>query len=183
MANEISLQERRMSELNTIGVVGAGVMGQGLAQDLAQHGFQVLLIDVDEKTLAAAKKSVRLSLRAQLMLERKPGAPNTDEVLANIETSTDMEVLRAADFVIENVTEKWDVKKDVWRTLDRVAAEHAVFAANTSAISITRFGSLMSRPQQVLGMHFMNPVPMKRMVEVIRGFHTSERTLDTARRL
>lgn len=172
-----------MSELKTVGVVGAGVMGQGLAQDLAQHGYQVLLIDVDEKTLAAAKKAVRLSLRAQLMLEHKAGAPGTDAVLANIKTSTDMDVLGAADFVIENVTEKWDVKKDVWRTLNRVGAEHAVFAANTSAISITKFGSLMSRPQQVLGMHFMNPVPMKRMVEVIRGFHTSEPTLDTARRL
>lgn len=129
-----------MSELQTIGVVGAGVMGQGLAQDLAQHGYKVLLIDVDEKTLAAARKSVRLSVRAQLMLEPKAGAPSTDAVLANIETATDMDVLGAADFVIENVTEKWDVKQGVWRTLDRVVAEHAVIAANTSAISITRFG-------------------------------------------
>jgi 3-hydroxybutyryl-CoA dehydrogenase len=172
-----------MSELKTIGVVGAGVMGRGLAQDLAQHGYRVLLIDVDDKTLLDAKKSVRQSLRAQLMLERKPGAPDTDAILQRITTSTDLGALSAADFVIENVTEKWDIKKDVWRTLDRVGAEHAVFAANTSAISITKFGSLMRRPHAVLGMHFMNPVPMKRMVEVIRGFHTSEQTLDTARRL
>lgn len=172
-----------MSKLKTVGVVGAGVMGRGLSQDLAQHGYRVLLIDVDDKTLADAKKAVRQSVRAQLMLQRRNGAPDTDTVLASITTSTEMEVLSEADFVIENVTEKWEVKAGVWRTLDRVCRENVVLAANTSAISITRLGSLTQRPQHVLGMHFMNPVPMKRMVEVIRGYHTSDQTLDTARHL
>lgn len=172
-----------MSKLKTVGVVGAGLMGQGLSQDLAQHGYRVLLIDVDDKRLADARKAVRQNMRAQLMLQRRDGAPDTDTVLASITTSTEMEVLSDADFVIENVTEKWEVKAGVWRTLDRVCRESVVLAANTSAISITKLGSLTQRPQHVLGMHFMNPVPMKRMVEVIRGYHTSDQTLDTARHL
>jgi 3-hydroxybutyryl-CoA dehydrogenase len=172
-----------MSKLKTVGIVGAGLMGRGLSQDLAQHGYRVLLIDVDDKTLADAKKAVRQNTRAQLMLQRRDGAPDTDTVLASITTSTELEVLSDADFVIENVTEKWEVKAGVWRTLDRVCRENVVLAANTSAISITRLASLTQRPQCVLGMHFMNPVPMKRMVEVIRGYHTSDQTLDTARHL
>lgn len=172
-----------MSKLKTVGIVGAGLMGRGLSQDLAQHGYRVLLIDVDDKTLADAKKAVRQNTRAQLMLQRRDGAPDTDTVLASITASTEMEVLSDADFVIENVTEKWEVKAGVWRTLDRVCRENVVLAANTSAISITKLASLTQRPQCVLGMHFMNPVPMKRMVEVIRGYHTSDQTLDTARHL
>ena len=172
-----------MSKLKTVGIVGAGLMGRGLSQDLAQHGYRVLLIDVDDKTLADAKKAVRQNTRAQLMLQRRDGTPDTDTVLASITASTEMEVLSDADFVIENVTEKWEVKAGVWRTLDRVCRENVVLAANTSAISITKLASLTQRPQCVLGMHFMNPVPMKRMVEVIRGYHTSDQTLDTARHL
>lgn len=172
-----------MAKLKTVGIVGAGVMGRGLSQDLAQHGYRVLLIDLDDKTLADARKAVRQNVRAQLMLQRREGAPDSDTVLAGITTSTDMEVLSDADFVIENVTEKWEVKAGVWRILDRVCRENVVLAANTSAISITKLGSLTRRPGHVLGMHFMNPVPMKRMVEVIRGYHTSDQTLDTARQL
>src|SRR5262249_22096042 len=108
---------------------------------------------------------------------------NSGAVLERIKFSTDYAILEAADFVIENVVEKWDVKKQVYKQLEHVCPPHAVFAANTSAISITRIGSATKRPAQVLGMHFMNPVPMKRMVEVIRGYHTSEETLETARAL
>lgn len=172
-----------MASLETIGVIGAGVMGRGLAQDLAQHGFRVLLIDVDERALSDAKKAIRQSLRAQLMMQRLGGPADTNTVLDRILTSTDLSVLREADFVIENVTEKWDVKKDIYRVIDECCPKHAVFAANTSAISITRIASLTTRVDRVLGMHFMNPVPMKKLVEVIRGFHTSEDTLATARQL
>lgn len=172
-----------MASLETIGVIGAGVMGRGLAQDLAQHGFRVLLIDVDERTLSDAKKAIRQSLRAQLMMQRLGGPADTNTVLDRILTSTDLPVLREADFVIENVTEKWDVKKDIYRVIDECCPKHTVFAANTSAISITRIASLTTRVDRVLGMHFMNPVPMKKLVEVIRGFHTSEEALATARQL
>jgi 3-hydroxybutyryl-CoA dehydrogenase len=172
-----------MASLETIGVIGAGVMGRGLAQDLAQHGFRVLLIDVDERTLSDAKKAIRQSLRAQLMMQRLGGPADTNTVLDRILTSTDLPVLREADFVIENVTEKWDVKKDIYRVIDECCPKHTVFAANTSAISITRIASLTTRVDRVLGMHFMNPVPMKKLVEVIRAFHTSEDALATARQL
>src|SRR5262249_21813431 len=96
-----------MTDLKVIGVVGAGVMGRGLSQDLAQHGYRVHLIDVDAAILDDAKKSIRRTLRADQMLQRKPGAEGYEAVLARIETSTDLEVLADADFVVENVTEKW----------------------------------------------------------------------------
>ena len=172
-----------MTQLNTVGVVGAGVMGRGLAQDLAQHGHRVLLIDVDDATLAEAKKFVGRSLRAQLIFQKEGAGKGSDAVLSRIATSTDPAILAEADFVIENVTEKFAIKQEVYRAIDRICPAHTVFAANTSAISITRIGSLTGRPSQVVGMHFMNPVPMKKTVEMIRGYHTSEQTLDTARAL
>jgi 3-hydroxybutyryl-CoA dehydrogenase len=179
----ISIGGGRMAAGRTVvGVIGAGVMGRGLAHDLAQHGHHVLLIDVDDPTLADAKRSVRQSLRAQ-MLQQGGAKESSDAVLARIELSTDLGSLAAAEFVIENVTEKWEIKKAIYPVIDRICPESTVFAANTSAMSITRFGSLTKRPDKVLGMHFMNPVPMKKTVEMIRGFHTSQETIDTAKQL
>jgi 3-hydroxybutyryl-CoA dehydrogenase len=166
----------------TVGVIGAGVMGRGLAHDLAQHGYNVLLIDVNEQILADAKRAVRQNLRAQ-MLQQGGAKESSDVVLARIHPSTDVESLAVAEFVIENATEKWEIKKSIYPVIDRICPERTVFAANTSAMSITRFGSLTNRPDKVLGMHFMNPVPMKKTVEVIRGFHTSQDTIDAATRL
>jgi len=103
--------------------------------------------------------------------------------MEGIRFTTEYAPFADADFVIENVTEKWDIKKKVHEQLDAVCPEHCVFAANTSAISITRIGSVTKRPGKVIGMHFMNPVPMKPMVEVIRGYHTSEETIATAKEL
>ena len=100
-----------------------------------------------------------------------------------IEATTDYSRLSDVDFVVENITEKWELKKEIYPKLDEICAPGVVFAANTSAISITRLAALTNRPEQVLGMHFMNPVPMKPTVEVIRGWHTSDQTLDTALKL
>jgi 3-hydroxybutyryl-CoA dehydrogenase len=166
-----------------IGVIGAGVMGVGVAQDLAQHGRQVVLIDVDDATLERSRREIRSNLRMQGMLGRKPGdapAESSAAVLGRIQFTTDYQQLAAVDFVVENVVEKWPIKEVVYKQLDAVCPPHCVFAANTSAISITRIGSATRRPDRVLGMHFMNPVPLKPVVEVIRGFHTSEETLATA---
>lgn len=165
-----------------VGVVGAGVMGRGLAHDLAQHGHETLLIDVSSQVLTDAMRTIRQGLRAQML--RQGGAnESSDVVMARISTSTDIGVLEGVDFVIENATEKWGIKKSIYPVLDEVCPESTVFAANTSAISITRLGSLTRRPDRVLGMHFMNPVPMKKTVEMIRGFHTSEETIATAKHL
>lgn len=168
-------------EFTTAGVVGAGVMGVGVAQNLAQTGHRVVLVDVSEEILDNARKELRSSLRAYAMFNRK-AAVDPAAVFEKIEFTTDYELLAKADFVVENVTEEWAVKEKVYKELDRICRPEVVFAVNTSAISITRVGSVTSRPERVVGMHFMNPVPLKPMVEVIRGHHTTPETIDTARR-
>ena len=172
--------------MTTVGVVGAGVMGTGVAQTLAQHGHKVILLDVDDGLVQAARTRIRAGARMARLLGAGAGAGagaasvDLDLDLDLISGTTDYGDLGAADFVIENVPEKWESKKDVWARLDRECAPGAVFAANTSAISITRLAALTARPDRVLGMHFMNPVPLKPTVEVIRGWHTSQATLDRA---
>lgn len=170
-------------ELRSVGVIGAGVMGSGLALNLAQTGHRVTLVDVSEKILNQAKQEIRKSLRFSGLFGKGQRAADPDEVLSWIELTTDYQALKGADFVIENVTEKWEIKREVYAELDRVCSEPCIFAANTSAIPITRLASLTQRAPQIIGMHFMNPVPMKRMVEVIRGYHTSGDTIETAKAL
>jgi 3-hydroxybutyryl-CoA dehydrogenase len=172
-----------MTKLETVGVVGAGVMGVGVAHNLAHSNFRVRLVDVTDETLATAKQQIRQNLRLQHMLKRSNGGMSTDAILDNITFSTDYEILGDVDFLIENVTENWPIKKEVYKIIDPICPPHAVFAANTSAISITKIASGTARPTQVIGMHFMNPVPMKKMVEVIRGYHTSPETINTAKLL
>jgi 3-hydroxybutyryl-CoA dehydrogenase len=166
--------------VETIGVIGAGVMGVGVAQDLAQHGRQVILVDVNDARLARARQEIRGALRMQGLFRQSSSAESSAAVLARITFTIEYERLAAVDFVVENVIEKWPVKERVYQLLDRHCPPGCVFGANTSAISITRIGSATRRPDRVVGMHFMNPVPLKPMVEVIRGFHTSEATLARA---
>lgn len=170
-------------DLQNVGVIGAGVMGSGLAQNLAQTRHRVILVDVSEKILEHAEQEIRKSLRFQGLFQKSQPAEKPDDVLSRVKLTIDYEDLKNADFVIENVTEKWEIKREVYPELDRICPEHCIFAANTSAIPITRIGSLTGRAPQILGMHFMNPVPMKTMVEVIRGYHTSEHTITTAKAL
>ncbi|MBU0485472.1 MAG: NAD-binding protein [Proteobacteria bacterium] len=169
--------------MKTIGVVGAGVMGVGVAQDLAQTGHKVLLIDLAEPILERAEREIRQNVRFQSMFKKDKKGLSPDQVIEQIRFTTDYNLLATADFIIENVTEKWELKREVYARLDAICPEKCLFASNTSAIPITRIGSATKRPSQVLGMHFMNPVPMKTMVEVIRGYHTSEETIETARQL
>ena len=169
--------------LKNVGVIGAGVMGSGLAQSLAQTRHRVMLVDVSEKILNQAKQEIRKSVRFGGLFQKGQRPADPDEVLDRIEFTTDYQTLESADFVIENVTEKWEIKKVVYAELDRVCPEPCIVAANTSAISITKIASLTQRAPQVIGMHFMNPVPMKTMVEVIRGYHTSGQTIETAKAL
>ncbi len=168
-------------ELSTVGVIGAGVMGVGVAQNLAQTGHSVVLIDLGDEQLRKARAGIRQAVRMQGLFKKSASSESADTVLERIRFTTDYGDLGGVDFVVENVVEKWQVKAEVYPRLDAICPEHAVFAANTSCISITRLGSLTRRPSQIVGMHFMNPVPLKPMVEVIRGFHTSEETLTTAK--
>jgi len=170
--------------MNRVGVVGAGVMGIGVAQNLAETGHQVVLVDLADEQLDKAQASIHQNLRMRgLFTKSKEPKEQSDMVLRRITFTTDYDQFGQTDFVIENVVEKWEVKAEVYRRLDVICPPHCIFAANTSAISITRIGSATKRPDRVLGMHFMNPVPLKSMVEVIKGHHTSQETLDHAQAL
>lgn len=171
-----------MREIQTVGVVGAGVMGIGVSQNLAQTGHQVILVDVSEDILNHAKQEIRNNVRFQGFFQKNSEAESPDDILNKIKFSTNYKFLEDAEFVVENVTEKWDLKKEVYAQLDAICPEKTAFAANTSAISITRIASVTKRATRVVGMHFMNPVPMKPMVEMIRGHHTSDETIETAKK-
>jgi len=170
-------------DIRITGVVGSGVMGVGVAQSLAQAGYKVILLDISEEILKRAKDEITRNMRFQRLFNKSAGQESIDTILERITYTTEYAPFADADFVIENVTEKWEIKQQVYIQLDAVCPPHCVFAANTSAISITRIGSATRRPEQVIGMHFMNPVPLIPMVEVIRGYHTSEQTIATARNL
>lgn len=169
--------------IQTVGVVGAGVMGVGVAQNLAQTNHQVILVDISENILDQAKQQIRNNIRFQGFFKKTDSTESPDIVLNRIEFSTNYKFLEKVDFVVENVTEKWDIKKQVYSLLNSICPADSVFAANTSAIPITRIASVTKRADKVIGMHFMNPVPMKPMVEVIRGYHTSEQTIEIAKKM
>ena len=168
-------------EFKKVGVIGAGVMGTGVAQNLADTQHEVVLLDLSEELLEQAMANIRQSIRMTGFFQKKKDGESADVILGRIQTTTKFEDLGDVDYVIENVTENWDIKEKVYRQMDPICPEHCVFGVNTSAISITRVGSVTSRPDRVVGMHFMNPVPLKPTVEVIRGHHTSEETLRKAK--
>lgn len=169
--------------VQVVGVVGAGVMGIGVAHNLAQAGYRVILVDLSHDILAHASQEITNNLRLQRMWSKTQDQESISDIVERISFTTDDDHLAQADFVIENATEKWEIKQTIHGRLDSICPEHCIFAANTSAISITRIGSVTQRPSQIIGTHFMNPVPMKKMVEVIRGHHTSEETIATTRAL
>lgn len=167
-------------EFKHVGVVGAGVMGIGLAQNLAQTKHHVILLDISEEILAKALKEIKKNVRLSRLYNKGQEHEPVAEVMKRITTTTDYAPFKDADFVVENAVEKWDIKKEIYPQLDAVCPEHCVFAANTSCISITKIGSVTNRPDRIVGMHFMNPVPMKPMVEVIRGYHTTDESIGVA---
>ena len=155
-------------------------MGSGVAQTCAQRGMRVVLVDVTDAALGRAESTIRNNVRFAAMMKTGP-ADDADAVAGRITFTTDYGELAATDFVVENVVEKWPIKEQVYRQIDGICRPEVIFAANTSAISITKIGGSTKRPSQVLGMHFMNPVPMKPTVEVIRGFHTSDASIEGAK--
>jgi 3-hydroxybutyryl-CoA dehydrogenase len=167
--------------MTRVGVVGAGVMGTGVAQNAAQSGHQVVLVDNNPEALTAALDRIELECRMSRMM----GGPDVDaaEVLSLISTGTRIDLLGESEIVIENITENWELKKALYPKLDEACKADTVFVVNTSAIPITKVASLTSRPDKVMGVHFMNPVPMKPACEFIPGFHTSQDTQDRVRAL
>ena len=173
-----------MKKIEVVGVVGAGVMGIGLAQNLAQTGHRVILVDINQEILAKALLEIRKNVRfARLFKRGRASQSNLSpaEVVERIITTTDYTMLSEVDYVVENVTENWEIKREVFLKLDAICRPDVVFSVNTSCISITRVGALTQRADKVIGMHFMNPVPMKDTVEVIRGYHTSTATIARAK--
>lgn len=164
----------------TVGVIGAGVIGSSVAQALAQAGQRVILLDVLDAVLERAQESIRQNVRLYRFYQKGVQVPAPEVVLERITFSSDYELLSETPFVIENVTESWEIKKEVYARIDQICAGEAIFAPNTSCIPITRLAAQTTRPAQVIGLHFMNPVPIMPAVEVIRGYHTSDETIQKA---
>ncbi|HNU82470.1 MAG: 3-hydroxybutyryl-CoA dehydrogenase [Acidobacteria bacterium] len=164
-----------MSEIGTVGVVGAGTMGHGIAQVAAQAGFAVRLVDLSPEALAKGLAAIGGSL-GKLAAKGRLTAEEAAAARARITGGTDLAALADADLVVEAVVERLEVKTGVFRQLDALCAPAAILASNTSSISITRLAAATGRPGQVIGMHFMNPVPLMPLVEVIRGLDTSDAT-------
>jgi 3-hydroxybutyryl-CoA dehydrogenase len=164
-----------------VGVVGAGVIGSGVAQLFAQTGHDVVLVDIRGEALESARRAIAKNLKMAMLLHKDRIDPAA--VLARLTVSQEIGVLAGADFVIENITEDWDLKRHVHEELDAIVAHETPIAANTSAIPITKIASANSHPRRIAGMHFMNPVPLMPMVEIIRGSHTSEETIASAQAL
>jgi 3-hydroxybutyryl-CoA dehydrogenase len=165
-----------------IGVVGAGTMGNGIAQVAARAGYMVVLRDVEEEFLERGMKAVDKSLQRDVDKERLKDEEKR-AIIARIRTTTLWNALTDAMLVVEAVTEDLSVKAEVFRQLDEVTRPDAILASNTSSISITKLGAATKRPDKVIGMHFMNPVPVMALVEIIRGMATSDETFQTVRDL
>lgn len=169
-----------MSEI--IGVVGAGTMGNGIAQVAARAGYTAIMRDVSDEFLQRGLAAIDKSLQRDVDKQRLD-APGKQSILERIRTTTDLEAFREASFVIEAVTENLAVKTEVFKTLDQITPPDAILASNTSSISITKLAAATKRPDKVIGMHFMNPVPVMKLVEVIRGMATSDETYERVRSL
>lgn len=169
-------------QIKRIGVVGAGTMGNGIAHVFARSGFAVTLCDVEQRFLDRALESIAKNLAR----ETAKGKITTEQeaaALQRIAPVLDRAKLKDCDLIVEAATEKLEVKADIFRDLDRTARAEVVLASNTSSISITKLAAVTKRPGQVIGMHFFNPVPVMKLVEVIRGLATTQATFDTVRDL
>jgi len=165
--------------MKNIAVIGAGTMGNGIAHVFAQNGFTVNLIDINPESLEKAMATIHKNLDRLLKKERI-SAEDKENTLANITTLTDMKTgVENADLVVEAATENLELKLKIFKNMDDFAPEKAILATNTSSISITQIAAVTGRPEKVIGMHFMNPVPVMKLVEIIRGYSTSDEVTAT----
>ncbi|MFH1894218.1 MAG: 3-hydroxybutyryl-CoA dehydrogenase [Candidatus Zixiibacteriota bacterium] len=161
--------------MKTVAIIGAGTMGNGIAHVFSQHDTKVTIIDIKQEFVDRAIATITKNMGRELSKE-KITQEKMDASLANITTSTKLEDAAGAELVIEAATEDFDIKIELFKKLDKICGPNVILASNTSSLPITRLGSATSRPDKVIGMHFMNPVPMMKLVEVIRGFATSDET-------
>jgi 3-hydroxybutyryl-CoA dehydrogenase len=169
-------------EIRRVGVVGAGTMGNGIAHVFARSGYSVVLCDVEQRFLDRAIATITKNLEREVA-KNKITAAAKDSALGRIHGVTERGKLADCDFVIEAATEKFEIKTEIFRDLDRVTRPEIILASNTSSISITKLAAITKRPEKVIGMHFFNPVPVMKLVEVIRGLATSQETFTAVRDL
>lgn len=169
-------------EIKTVGVVGAGTMGNGIAHVFARSGYSVILCDVEQRFLDRALETIAKNLDREVA-KNKIAASDKSATLGRIQPVTDRAKLAACEFVVEAATEKFEIKTEIFRDLDRLTRPEIILASNTSSISITKLAAVTKRPEKVIGMHFFNPVPVMKLVEVIRGLATSEETFSETRDL
>ena len=168
--------------IQTIAVIGAGTMGSGIAHVFARSGFEVLLCDIQQTFLDKALERIRTNLGREAAKGKLP-ADQVEPAIARIKTTTDRATLASADFAVEAASERFDIKSELFRSLDTILPREAILATNTSSISITKLAAQTSRPTQVIGMHFFNPVPVMALVEIIRGLQTDQPTFEAVRDL
>ncbi len=166
-------------KISRVVVVGSGTMGSGIAQVVAQSGYQVKMEDINDSLLSQAQQRIEKSLD-KLVEKKKISAKEKEDTLSRIKPSTSLDVVKDADLIIEAVPEKPDLKAGIFEQVDKLAPSHAILASNTSSLPITAIAAVTKRPEQVVGMHFMNPVPVMKGVELIRGRVTSQETIDLA---
>lgn len=163
--------------MDLIAVIGAGLMGVDVAATAASYGYNVVLKDIDSQVLTKAPQIMRQNIRSYKMMSSTLQNWNTSNILSRITFTDNYNDFGQVSWVIENTTEDWNVKSALYKELSEVCSSDAMFAINTSCISITKLANLLPRPERVIGMHFMNPVPLKGAVETVRGFHTSDETV------
>jgi len=168
--------------IELVGVVGAGTMGNGIAHVFSSKGHRVLLCDVDERLLDRALATIAKNLDREVA-KNKITAADKSAALGRIQPTIERAELARCDFVVEAATEKFEIKSEIFRELDTICRAEIILASNTSSISITRLAALTKQPRRVIGMHFFNPVPVMKLVEVIRGLATAEETFQTVREL
>ena len=168
--------------MHKVGVVGAGTMGNGIAHVFARSGYDVILCDVEQRFLDRALSTIAQNLEREVT-KNKITVADKDSALGRIQGVTDRARLAPCDFVIEAATEKFEIKAGIFRELDAVVLPEVILGTNTSSISITRLAAVTKRPEKVIGMHFFNPVPVMKLVEVIRGLATSQETFEAVRDL
>jgi 3-hydroxybutyryl-CoA dehydrogenase len=171
-----------MAEIGTIGVVGAGTMGSGIAHVLARAGYHVHLCDIDQRFLDRAMGVIRTNLAREAAKGKLPEA-EIENVMARIVPTVDRAWLAEADIAIEAASERFEIKSEIFRALDRILPANAVLATNTSSISITKLAAQTRRPERVIGMHFFNPVPVMPLVEIVRGMATGDAAYDVVHAL
>jgi 3-hydroxybutyryl-CoA dehydrogenase len=168
--------------IKRVGVIGAGTMGNGIAHVFARSGYQVVLCDIEQKFLERGLNTIGKNLDREAA-KNKITEIQKSETLKRIETTVERPRLSACDFIVEAASEKLEIKSELFRDLDRICRPEVILASNTSSISLTKLAAVTNRAQNVIGMHFFNPVPVMKLVEVVRGLATSDETFQTVRQL